>query len=56
MKKKELAETEKSGVEGEFHTDCPYAIRLHIRVVRIVISHIIIFTMYLVISCLRQST
>jgi hypothetical protein len=35
MKKEELAETEKSGVEGELHTDCPYSIRLHIRMFRI---------------------
>jgi len=35
-KKEELVETEESGVEGELHTDCPYSIRLHIRMVRIV--------------------
>jgi hypothetical protein len=56
MKKEEIAETEISGVEVELNTDCPFSIRLHIMVVRIVTSHVIIFTMYLVISCLRQST
>jgi hypothetical protein len=36
MKTKELSEIEKLGVEGELHTDCPFSIRLHVRMVRIV--------------------
>jgi len=44
MEKEELAETEKSGVEGDPHTDCPYSIRLHIRMVRIITLNIIVCT------------